>query len=341
MTDQLLNSFTEKFRNGQDAPAGDAGTLLDAMITSEDEALLGDLLSAWNTKGITAEEIYSIASVMRSRCQRFNSPYEIIVDIVGTGGSRAKTFNVSTAAAFVVAGAGVPVAKHGNKAASSRSGSADVLTSLGIRPDIEPAVAEECLKELGICFMFAPKYHRLSPVLAAARRKIGAPTIFNCVGPLCNPANAPVQVIGVWDKGLVDPVAAALAKLGTGRSWVVHAESGLDEIGADAGTFVAEVAGGNISRYKIAPTDFGLCEIPLVDRGPATPEESSEVILGILAGQTQFPSVWNLVVMNAAAAIYLAGRAATLTEAANLALHSIESGNALDKLKRLAAATNQ
>src|SRR5688500_8858353 len=329
MTDELLNSFTEKFRNGQDAPAEDAGTLFDAMITSEDEALLGSLLSAWNAKGIKAEEIYSLAAVMRSRCQRLRLPYEIFVDIVGTGGSRAKTFNVSTAAAFVVAGAGVPVAKHGNKAASSRSGSADVLTALGIKPDIEPAVAEECLKELGICFMFAPKYHRLSPVLAAARRTLGAPTIFNCVGPLCNPANVPVQVIGVWDKGLVDPVAAALAKLGTSRSWVVHAESGLDEIAAEGSTFVAEVAAGEVSRYKIEPTDFGLGEFSLVDRGPATPEESAQVILGILAGQAQFPAIQNLVVMNAAAAIYLAGRAETLTDAAGVALHSIKSGNAL------------
>ena len=341
MTDLLLNSFTERFRNGRNAPEEVAGSLLDAMITSGDEALLGSLLSAWNSKGIAAEEIYSIAAVMRSRCQRLSSPYEIFVDIVGTGGSRAKTFNVSTAAAFVVAGAGVPVAKHGNKAASSRSGSADVLTSLGIKADIEPAVAEECLKQVGICFMFAPKYHRLSPALAAARRKIGAPTIFNCVGPLCNPANVPVQVIGVWDKGLIDPVAAALAKLGTTRSWVVHAESGLDEIAAAGCTFVAEVAGGKISRYEVGPTDFGLREFPVVERGPATPEESADVILGILAGQTQFPAVRSLVVMNAAAAIYLAGRAETLTEASELALRSIESGNALDKLKRLAAATNQ
>lgn len=340
MINEILNTSTNRFRDGEHLEPENAASLLDSMIASEDESQLADLLTAWNEKGVAGDEIYALAAVMRDRCLKINSPYETFVDIVGTGGSSSKTFNVSTAAAFVIAGAGVPVAKHGNKAASSKSGSADVLAALGVRPDVTPAVAEECLRRLGVCFMFAPNYHRLSPVLAAARRRVGKPTVFNCLGPLCNPASVPVQVIGVWDKGLIDPMAQALTKLGTFRSWVVHAESGLDEISLEGITLVAEVSGRDITRFQVTPANFGIEERSVDDWRPGTAQESAEIVLGILGGGKAYEEIQDLVVMNAGAAIYLAGRSESPLQAAALARESIRSGMALGKLTELSAATN-
>ena len=189
----LLRKYRHEFTRGRSFDDAEGEHILDAMIESEDDALLASLFNEWNQKGIEEHEIFFLAKVMRERCIKVNSRHDKVVDIVGTGGSKVKTFNVSTAAAFVVAGEGVPVAKHGNKAATSNSGSADVLSELGVDHAVSPPEAERSLNEVGICFMFAPNHHRLSPTLAKVRRGLGYPTIFNCVGPLCNPANAPIQ----------------------------------------------------------------------------------------------------------------------------------------------------
>ena len=183
----LLRKYRDEFAAGRSFGAADAEALLDALITETDEEPIAEVLTAWSAKGVSSDEIYEFACILRSRMKRVNSVHETFVDIVGTGGSSAKTFNVSTAASFVVAGAGVAVAKHGNKAATSNSGSADVLSVLGIDPAVSPETAEACLNTVGICFMFAPNFHRLSPTLAKVRRGLGFPTIFNCIGPLCNP----------------------------------------------------------------------------------------------------------------------------------------------------------
>lgn len=325
-----------QFSYGSDLLPGKAEELLDAMIGSEAETLLANLFYVWNRKGITAEEIFSLAQVMRRRMKRVRPNHETFVDIVGTGGSSSKTFNVSTAASFVVAGAGVPVAKHGNKAATSNSGSADVLSELGIDPAVLPDVAERCLNDIGICFMFAPNYHRLSPTLAKVRRGLGFPTIFNCVGPLCNPASAPHQLIGVWSEALVRPIADALSKLGTKRSWVVFGEGGLDEIALSGSTKVAEIIGTDVRTFDIAPEYFGFTSAPTHNLRSSDPNHSSEMIRNVLLGRPHSQAAEDLVLINAAAALYLAGAADTPTDAAALANSSLQSGRAHSKLEELA-----
>lgn len=337
MSISVLQKVLEDFGSGRELSSEIAESLLDALISETDESAIANLLTAWNMKGIEGNEIYEFARILRSRMIRVNSRHETFVDIVGTGGSRAKTFNVSTAAAFVVAGAGIPVAKHGNKAATSNSGSADVLAELGINPAVDPETAERCLNEIGICFMFAPNHHRLSPTLSKVRRGLGFPTIFNSVGPLCNPASAPHQLIGVWDKDLVLKMANALARLGTNRSWIVSG-NGLDEISLEGTTTVAEIRDNEVSFTEIDPVSFGIepCDVEGIRCSDAV--SSSAMIRRVLIGDEAFSAAENIVVMNAAAAISLTNPLASRLEAVELARKSIRSGNALRKMEELAAA---
>lgn len=337
MSIPILTKTLETFRTGRDIDSGDAEALLDALIVERNETLLSDVFHAWDHKGIAEGEIYSIAKIMRDRCEKVNSRRTTFVDIVGTGGSRAKTFNVSTAAAFVVAGAGIPVAKHGNRAATSNSGSADVLSELGIEPAVDAATTERCLNEIGICFMFAPNFHRLSPTLGKVRRRLGFPTIFNCVGPLCNPASAPHQLIGVWSKEMVPKMAAALACLGTKRSWVVHGEYGLDEVSLDGTTLVAEVQNGSARTFEISPAGLSIEAQPLDLCRAGSAVESAALIRDVLAGREN-SAARSMVLLNAAAAIYLSGRVNDLSAGAAVAATSLESGAALAKLEALAEA---
>ncbi len=341
MNSTILHKVTDLFRRGESFGAEDAKGLLDGLIGEEDEALIADVLTAWNHKGIEEEEIYLFAKILRSRMIRVNSRHERFVDIVGTGGSKAKTFNVSTAASFVVAGAGLPVAKHGNKAATSNSGSADVLAELGIDPTAKPAAAERCLNEIGICFMFAPNHHRLSPTLGKVRRGLGFPTIFNCVGPLCNPASAPHQLIGVWDKDLVSKMAEALARLGTKKSWIVHGKDGLDEISISGPTFVAEVEGESISEFEISPEDSFL-RVESTD-GLSVPSslESAAMIRKILKNELKGSPAESMVMMNAMAAFHLAGHGETIGDAFSYAFDSLKNGHAMRKLELLSSAVNK
>jgi len=333
----ILQKYVDEFRRGHSVDPREAEPFLDALITETDEPLLAEVLVEWNKKGIEEDEIYEFARILRSRMKRVNSRHETFVDIVGTGGSKAKTFNVSTAAAFVVAGAGVAVAKHGNKAATSNSGSSDVLAELGINPTVDPETAERCLNEIGICFMFAPNHHRLSPTLAMVRRGLGFPTIFNCVGPLSNPASAPHQLIGVWDKELVPKVAGALARLGTTRSWIVNG-NGLDEISLEGETSVAQVQGDQVTFAEIDPNcfDFEPCGVDGIRCSDAV--SSSKTIRDVLDGKLSNTAAENIVVMNAAAAINLAKPSIDRAEAVELAKESIRSGSAQRKLEELASA---
>nr|MBA2378885.1 anthranilate phosphoribosyltransferase [Blastocatellia bacterium] len=318
------------------APAG-AETLLDALISETDEALLASLFAAWNEKGIAEDEIVVIASVLRHRCLRVTSRHDVFADIVGTGGSLAKTFNVSTAAAFVAAGGGLAIAKHGNRAATSASGSADVLEQLGVRPG--NGSAERCLNDIGICFMFAPEHHRLSPTLAKVRRGLGFPTIFNCVGPLCNPAGAPHQLIGVWNAELVPIMANALSRLGTKRSWIVHGKSGLDEIAISGTTAVAEVNGNSVTQFEIEPEAMSPVRKESENIRTSSPAESAALIRTVLNGHAAGSAAESIVLMNAAAAFYIAGAAPTFSDGVEMATVSIRSGAASKKLTELAEAT--
>ncbi len=341
MSKAILQKTLNIFLANDELPSGYIEPFFDALIAESDEALLAELLIAWNKKGIAENEIYSIAKLMRERCTKVISRHETFVDIVGTGGSRSKAFNVSTAAAFVVAGEGIPVAKHGNRAATSNSGSADVLSALGIEPAVDAAAATRCLNEIGICFMFAPNFHRLSPVLAKVRRGLGFPTIFNCVGPLCNPANAPHQLIGVWSKELVPKMANALARLGTKKSWIVNGNDGLDEISLRGPTLVAEVDNESVRIFEVSPRDFAFEPASLDEFRVRNSSESAAIIRNIFERKLNESAAESVVLMNAMAAIYLTGYAESVSAAHGFAFDSIKNGHALKKLNSLADAVRK
>lgn len=335
-----LEKFLELLTTGEDLSESQAVSLFNALQTETvNESLIAAVLLALETKGVTGEELYAMAKLMRRRAVRIHSKHETFVDIVGTGGSRAKIFNVSTAAAFVVAGTGLAVAKHGNRAATSNCGSADVLSELGINPAVEAMLAEKCLNEIGICFMFAPKFHALSPVLGKVRRELGTPTVFNNLGPLCNPANAPHQIIGIWNKNLLKKTAQVLARLGTKKSWIVHGADGLDEISLDDNTFVAEVCETDVRFFEISPADFGLQKSGKFEFSKKSPAESAQIISDVLSGNSNDANARNIVLINAAAAIYVSGQAKNLPEAYKIAEESLARGKAAEKLRELADYT--
>lgn len=335
MGSKVLHKTVEDFERRADLRPEAAEEVLEAMIAETDPAILSRMFTKWNEKGFTAQEIAGLAAVMRSRMTRIQSSHSTFVDTVGTGGSSAKTFNVSTASAFVIAGAGIPVAKHGNRAATSRSGSTDALSELGVHSDVDPSVSERDLNETGICFMFAPRFHRLSATLAQVRRSLGFPTVFNCLGPICNPAGAPHQLIGVWSKELVKKMAEAIAKLGTAKSWVVHGEDGLDEVTVQGKTFVAEIENGEIRHFELSPEDFGLDngkeKVPTVK----SPEESAQIIRKVLDGKLRDTAAERLVLLNAGAAIYISGAADSLVIGVEMARQSLAEGKAAEKLEIL------
>lgn len=339
MKNEALSHYLNEFLGGRELAESDTAPFFDALITSSDEALLANILLAWEKKGSSEDELFNLATLMRSRMRRLEHRHAEVVDVVGTGGSHAKTFNISTAAAFVVAGAGVAVAKHGNRAATSSSGSADVLEQLGVRADSPPEVAERSLNEIGICFMFAPHFHSLSPALARARRAVGRPTIFNNLGPLCNPADAGHQLIGVWDENILHKTARVLSRLGTNRSWVVHAENGLDEIALQGRTFVISVEAGSIRPMDISISDFGTFNGHRPVPTSLDAIESASLIRRILGNKKRGSNAEKLVLMNAAAAMFLSGKAITLPDGFSMATESIASGAALQKLTALAEAT--
>lgn len=335
-----LEKFLEILSAGRDLSESEAVDFFTALQSeTENESLIAAALLAFEAKGATDDELFAMAKLMRERAVKVNSRHAQFVDIVGTGGSKSKIFNVSTAAAFVIAGADVPVAKHGNRAATSNCGSADVLSKLGVNPAVEARKAEECLNEIGICFMFAPKFHALSPILGKVRRELGRPTIFNNLGPLCNPANAPHQLIGVWREDLVEKTARVLANLGTTKSWVVHGSDGLDEITLNGATTVAEISGGKVDKFEISPADFGLNETTF-NFSKCSAAESATIIAGVLSGDGVDENARNIVLINAAAAIYAAGKAPNLRSALTLAETSLSSRNALNKLQSLIEFTS-
>ncbi len=341
MNDRILNHYLDDFRLGTDIAVDESETLFDALIASDDQALIANVLTAWNEKGISEDELFNFASLMRSRMKRIASRHETFVDIVGTGGSASKTFNVSTAAAFVISGSGLPVAKHGNRAATSSSGSADVLSTLGINVDVDPSGAERLLNDHGLCFMFAPRFHSLSPSLASARRSIGRPTIFNNLGPLCNPASAPHHVIGVWDKHLLESTANVLFRLGTKRSWVVYGENGLDELSLKGTTLVAEASLERVNFFEISAADFDVITLGNDLPSKCSSAESSDTIRAIFANEMKGRDAERLALINAAAAIYVAGYAATLPEAYSVAEKSVRSSSAAQKLIDLRRASTE
>lgn len=291
----------------------------------------------------TPEIIAGAASVMREKMIRINvraSPSEAVLDTCGTGGSIFHTFNISTAAAFVIAGCGIKIAKHGNRAVSSQFGSADVLKELGLNLDVLPQRVEEIIKEIGIGFLFAPLYHPAMKYAAEARKQLSVRTIFNILGPLCNPAGADVQIIGVYEEKLTRIIVEALDKLGTRRAFVVYSPCGLDEVSIEGKTRVAELKNAKINNYELSPADFGIDEAPISRLSPGRDaKENADIILSILQGE-ESPRA-DSVLLNAALGIVAAGKTDDFKEAINIAQESIASGGALKKLKRLIDLTNK
>ncbi|CAN5608740.1 anthranilate phosphoribosyltransferase [soil metagenome] len=329
----LLNLMRGKNLNRQES-ADLLNRLLDGEAT---DAQISAALVALAIKGETVEELAGMAEAMRAHSVKINSKHADFIDTAGTGSSRVKTFNVSTAAAFVIAGAGLPVAKHGSRAATSLSGSADVLSALGVNVTASKETSEKCLNEIGICFMFAPLYHASTARVAAVRRELGVHTTFNLLGPMTNPANAPFQIMGVWHQALVEPIAKTLAALGIKRAWVVHGLDGLDEITISDKTSVAEVADGNIKLFEISPEQLGFERIKTQELGNlrgGNPEQNAEIIKQVLEGKRK-DAAHSLVVLNAAAALFVGGKAKNLEEAVKLAKESIDKGLAIEKLQKL------
>ena len=295
-------------------------------------AQIGALVMGLRVRGETVDEIAGAARAMRAKVLTVRAP-EGAIDTCGTGGDGKGTFNISTCAAFVVAGAGVPVAKHGNRAISSRSGSADVLKELGVNIEASPETISRCIAECGLGFMFAPTHHAAMRHVAQVRTELGTRTIFNLLGPLANPAGAKYQIIGVFGKEWVEPIAQVLVLLGTIRAWVVHGSDGLDELTTTGISDVAVVDAGKVSTFRISPRNAGLPDARPEDLIGGNAVENAAHIRAVLGGLKG--PLRDIVLLNAAAALLVAGKASTLREGVALASKSIDSGKALAVLEAL------
>jgi len=295
-------------------------------------------LMGLRVKGETVEEITAAAKVMRAKAKKVRAP-EDVIDTCGTGGDHSMTFNISTASAFVVAGAGVRVAKHGNRAASSHCGSADVLAELGVNLEADIKLVERCIEEIGIGFLFAPLLHQAMRYAIGPRREMGIRTIFNLLGPLSNPAGAKRQLLGVFDKRWVRPLAEVLKNLGSERAMVVHGEDRLDEITLTGATYVAELKDGEVREYKIEPEEFGFRRCLLSEIRGGTSGYNAEIIREVLSGSEGVKT--DIVLLNAGSAIYVAGKAGSIKEGIELARQTIKSGKAMEKLEALIKMSNQ
>ncbi|MBP1641667.1 MAG: anthranilate phosphoribosyltransferase [Acidobacteria bacterium] len=306
------------------------GRIVDGRVP---DSLVAALLAALATKGETAGEIAGAARALRARVRAVSHRCSRVLDTCGTGGDGRGTFNVSTAAAFVAAAGGAVVAKHGNRAISSRSGSADVLAALGVAIEVEPEVSARQLESLGLAFLFAPLHHPAMRAVAPVRRALGVRTVFNLLGPLSNPAGARRQLLGVYAADRVEPVARVLAELGSEHALVVHGRDGLDEITTTAPTLVAEVRADGIRSYEIAPADLGLPVARLDQLAGGTPEENARRLEQVLEGG--HGALGDLVAANAGAALYVAGLAPTLRAGVDGARAILASGAARDRLEQL------
>ncbi|MFH1849598.1 MAG: anthranilate phosphoribosyltransferase [archaeon] len=326
-----------KLVDSDDLSMQDAGDVMNQIMGgSATDAQIAAFLVALRLKGETIDEITACARVMREKAAKI-SPAGPLLDVVGTGGDSSGTFNISTASAFVAAGCGIGVAKHGNKGVSSKSGSADVLSALGVNIGLEPGQVEACINEVGIGFMFAPKFHPAMRYAIGPRKEVGIRTIFNILGPLTNPAGAEYELMGVFDEKLIRPLAEVLGKLGCRHALVVHG-SGMDEV-ALAPTAVAEYRDGQVKAYTITAEDLGLRAAPLTDLRGGTPEENAETILGILKGEINGPKR-DIVLANSGAALVAAEKAHDFRGGVAMAAKSIDDGLALEKLEKLKEFTN-
>ncbi|AEH35718.1 anthranilate phosphoribosyltransferase [Halopiger xanaduensis] len=328
-----MKEYVERVTEGEDLTQEDARAASTAVFEDATEAQIGALLAALRAKGETEAEIAGFAQGMREAARTISPDREPLVDTCGTGGDDYDTINVSTTSAIVAAGAGVPVAKHGNYSVSSSSGSADVLEEVGVNVGAEPPAVEEAIEDDGIGFMLAPVFHPAMKAVIGPRKELGMRTIFNVLGPLTNPAGADAQVVGVYDPDLVPVLADALSRMDVERALVVHG-AGTDEIAIHGETRVAEVDGEAVEEYALEPADLGLSEHDIEDIAGGSPEENADDMRGIVEGDVT-GAKQDVILANAGAAIYVAGEADSLEAGANAALEAIESGDAAAKLEDL------
>ena len=336
----MINEAISKLVDGQDLTRAEMVAVMDEIMGGEADSIqTAGLLTALQIKGATIEEITASAISMRNHADVMDTNMDI-TEIVGTGGDKSNSFNISTTSAFVAAAAGVKVAKHGNRAASSKSGAADVLEKLGLNLMLEKEKSLEMLEKLNFCFLFAVKYHAAMKYVAPVRKTLGIRTIFNILGPLTNPAKANMQVLGVYSKELVNPMSRVLSNIGVKRGMTVFGMDGLDEISASDKTYVCEFRDGWFKEYEIEPEDFGYKKCDKSELEGGTPEENAEITRNILNG-TLRDGKRNAVCLNAGAAIYVAGKANSLAEGIKIAEETIDSGKAIERMNEIVAFSNQ
>ncbi|MES2028565.1 MAG: anthranilate phosphoribosyltransferase [Pseudomonadota bacterium] len=333
-----LRAIIAKVATGASLSREEASAAFDSMMSGEaTPSQMGGLLMALRVRGETVDEITGAVEVMRGKMLRVDAPAGA-VDVVGTGGDGSGSVNVSTCASFIVAGCGVPVAKHGNRALSSRSGAADVLAALGVKIDLTPEDVSRCLMETGIGFMFAPAHHPAMKNVGPTRVELATRTIFNLLGPLSNPAGVTRQMVGVFSRQWVLPLAQVLKNLGSESAWVVHGSDGLDEITLTGPTFVAALENGNIRSFEISPEDAGLPRTGPDSLKGGDAQENAASLQAVLDGK---PSAFrDVALLNAAAALIVAGKVKGMKEGVALGQKSLDNGAALEKLKRLVAVSN-
>jgi anthranilate phosphoribosyltransferase len=339
LPDETVTLAIDELASGRDLDSAQAGAVLARIMAGEvSQAQIAGFLIALRTKGETVDELIGLARTMRELATPVLTARDDLLDTAGTGGGRP-SFNVSTTAALIAAGAGCAVAKHGNRSATSLSGSADVLEALGARIDLTPEAVGRCIDEAGFGFMFAPTHHQATRFVVPVRKQLAVRTIFNFLGPLTNPAGASRQVIGVADPAFLDVIAGALRGLGVRRALIVRSEDGLDELSAAAPTTVIEVGGEQLERYTVTPQELGVEPIELDAVRGGTPQENAATTRAILAGENGAPR--QVALVNAGAAIYTAGRAESIAHGVELARAAIDDGAASAALERFVALSNE
>ncbi|MDO4463710.1 MAG: anthranilate phosphoribosyltransferase [Bacillota bacterium] len=338
----MIKEAIVKIVDKQDLTYEEAYTVMNEIMSGEtsptQNAAFLAALSTKSTKAETIDEIAGCAAAMREHALKVEHNLDVL-EIVGTGGDGAHSFNISTTSAMVIAAGGVNVAKHGNRAASSKSGAADCLEALGININLEPEKCTELLNQIGICFLFAQKYHTSMKYVGAIRKELGIRTVFNILGPLTNPASPSRMLLGVYSEALVEPLARVLNSLGVKRALVVYGTDKMDEISASSPTFVCELNSGEYKSYAIKPEDFGLNSCKKEELVGGTPEENAQITLAILKGE-KGPKR-NAVLLNAGAALYIGGKADSIADGIKLAAELIDSGKALAKLEEFKTESNK
>ncbi|MDP6916705.1 MAG: anthranilate phosphoribosyltransferase [SAR86 cluster bacterium] len=324
----------KKINFGQNLSRKEISSVMNQILTGlASENQIKSFLLSLSSKGESVEEVIGSAEVMRSLSTKVPVNTKHLVDTCGTGGVGSGIFNVSTTAAFVASSCGAKVAKHGNRSATRKSGSADLLEVAGVSLDLNPEQVKDCIEKVGLGFMFAPAHHSAMKYAIGPRKELGIKTIFNLLGPLTNPAGALNQVLGVFDSKWIRPLAEVLKELGSENVLVLHSEDGLDEISSASSTFIAELRGGEINEYSISPEDFGLKILPIENLKVSSPEESLQIAKEALRGENQ--AATQMVAMTSGAALYVAGLAGSLKEGIDMSLHNISEGRGLKKLDEL------